>query len=246
LAPEVSPDPVATPPRVDSRAPKVRITFDPGARLITNTVDSVVVEYYRRLRTKIEQQKATKSLRSLLVVSPSPQEGKTVTVMNLGLSFAQLPSFRVLVVDGDLRKGSIGNLLGMDNQPGLTNLVDGSAKLDEAVLRCDDTGVHFLLRGNSTVPPAELLHSPQLRTELRRMSEQFDLVLVDSAPVNLVTDTQLLAGSCDAVLLVARAFYTTRKSLELAVQDLSQFRIIGTVLNGGPCTHSYRGYKGYY
>ncbi len=78
------------------------------------------------------------------------------------------------------------------------------------------------------MPPAELLHSPQLGKQLRRLSEQFDLVLVDSAPVNLITDTQLLAGSCDAVLLVARAFSTTRKSLELAIQDLSQFRIIGT------------------
>jgi Mrp family chromosome partitioning ATPase len=95
------------------------------------------------------------------------------------------------------------------------------------------------------VPPAELLHSPQLGKQLRLVSEQFDLVLVDSAPVNLITDTQLLAGSSDAILLVARAFSTTRKSLELAVQDLSQFRIIGTVLNGGPRSQGYH-YKGYY
>jgi Mrp family chromosome partitioning ATPase len=78
------------------------------------------------------------------------------------------------------------------------------------------------------------------------MSEQFDLVLVDSAPVNLISDTQLLAGCCDAVLLVARAFSTTRKSMEQAVQELSPFRIIGTVLNGGPRAHNYRRYKGYY
>ena len=134
----------------------------------------------------------------------------------------------------------------MDNHAGLTNLLDGSAGLEDAVVKCDDIPVHFMLRGNSKVPPAELLNSPQLGTQLRRVSEQFDLVLVDSAPVNLITDTQLLAGSCDAVLLVARAFSTTRKSLELAVQDLSQYRIIGTVLNGGPRTKAYRGYKGYY
>ena len=84
------------------------------------------------------------------------------------------------------------------------------------------------------------------RSQFRRISEQFDLVLVDSAPVNLIADAQLLAGCCDAVLLVARAFSTTRKSLEQAVQDLSPFRIIGTVLNGGPRTQVYRRYKGYY
>jgi Mrp family chromosome partitioning ATPase len=124
--------------------------------------------------------------------------------------------------------------------------MDGSAKLEDAVLKCDDIPLHFILRGNSKMPPAELLHSPQLGTQFRRICEQFDLVLVDSAPLNLVTDTQLLAGSCDAVLLVARAFSTTRKALEQAVQDLSPFRIIGTVLNGGPSSQNYRHYKGYY
>lgn len=223
-----------------------RIVFDPKARLITNAADSVVAEYYRRLRTKIMQQQATKPFRSLLVVSPSPQEGKTVTVLNLGLSFATLPSFKVLVVDGDLRRGNMGRLLGVDHHPGLTDLLDGSAKLEDAVMKCDDISLNFMPRGNSKVPPAELLHSPQLGTQLRRVAEQFDLVLVDSAPVNLITDTQLLAGCCDAILLVARAFSTTRKSLELAVQDLSQYRIIGTVLNGGPRNQVYRRYKGYY
>jgi capsular exopolysaccharide synthesis family protein len=226
-------------------APPIQITFDPKARLITNAADSVVTEYYRRLRTKILQQQATKPFRSLLVVSPSPREGKTVTVLNLGLTFATLPSFKILVVDGDLRKGNIGKLLGVENHLGLTNLLDGSATLGEAVLKCADVPVHILPRGNSKVPPAELLHSPQLGKQLRLVSEQFDLVLVDSAPVNLITDTQLLAGSSDAILLVARAFSTTRKSLELAVQDLSQFRIIGTVLNGGPRSQGYH-YKGYY
>ena len=245
LLPKDVPD-LAARPEDKSFGSKIQIALDTGARLITNTADTVVAEYYRRLRTKILQQQATKSFRSLLVVSPSPQEGKTVTVLNLALSFASLPSFKVLVVDGDLRRGNIGKLLGMDDHAGLTNLLDGSAGLDDVALKCDDIPVHFVLRGNSKVPPAELLNSPQLGTQLRRMSEQFDLVLVDSAPVNLITDTQLLAGSCDAVLLVARAFSTTRKSLELALQDLTQCRIIGTVLNGGPRTKVYRGYKGYY
>src|SRR5580765_7128085 len=146
-------------------APKIQITFDPKARLITNAADTVVTEYYRRLRTKILQQQATKPFRSLLVVSPSPKEGKTVTVLNLGLSFATLPSFKVLVVDGDLRRGNIGKLLGVENHLGLTNLLDGSASVEDAVLKCDDIPMHFLMRGNSKVPPAELLHSPQLGTQ---------------------------------------------------------------------------------
>src|ERR1017187_4977778 len=230
----------------DSIAPKIPIALDPKARLITNAADSVVSEHYRKLRTRILQLQAMKPFRTLLVVSPSPKEGKTVTVLNLGLSFAMLDSYKVLVVDGDLRKGNIGKLLGVDDRPGLTNLIDGSAKLEDAILKCDDIPIHFLLHGNSKIQAAELLNSPQLGKQLRRISEQFDLVLLDSAPVNLITDTQLLAGSCDAVLLVARAFSTTRKSLEQAVQDLSPHRIIGTVLNGGPRSLGYRRYNGYY
>jgi capsular exopolysaccharide synthesis family protein len=235
-----------TQPPSDSIAPKISIAFDPKARLITNAANSVVSEHYRKLRTRILQLQAMKPFRTLLVVSPSPKEGKTVTVLNLGLSFSMLDSFKVLVVDGDLRKGNIGKLLGVDDRPGLTNLIDGSAKLEDAILKCDDIPIHFLLHGNSKIQAAELLNSPQLGKQLRRISEQFDLVLVDSAPVNLITDTQLLAGSCDAVLLVARAFSTTRKSLEQAVQDLSPHRIIGTVLNGGPRSLGYRRYNGYY
>jgi Mrp family chromosome partitioning ATPase len=77
------------------------------------------------------------------------------------------------------------------------------------------------------------------------MTEQFDLVLVDSPPANLVTDVQLLAANCDAVLLVARAFSTTRKAFEEAVHNLQPFRVIGTVLNGGTAKRSYR-YNEYY
>jgi capsular exopolysaccharide synthesis family protein len=156
-------------------------------------------------------------------------------VINLGLSFALLPSFKVLMVDGDLRRGSLGNWLGMDqNTPGLSNLLEGSVTLEDVVLQSDDTPFAFIVRGNSKVPPAELLNSPHLASHFRAMGKHFDLVLVDSPPVNLITDTQLLAGGCDAVLLIARAFATTRKALKNAIQELAPFNVIGTVLNGGP------------
>jgi len=123
-----------TQPQNSSFATKVHVAFDLKARLVTNAADSAVSEHYRRLRTKILQQQATKPFRSLIVVSPSPQEGKTVTVLNLGLTFAMLPSFKVLVVDGDLRRGNIGERLGVENHPGLTDLIEGSAKMEDVVL----------------------------------------------------------------------------------------------------------------
>jgi len=223
-----------------------KVVFDPSARVIPHAADSIVVEYYRRLRTKVLQQHAAKPFRTLVVTSPGPQEGKTVTVLNLGLSFAMLPDLKVLVIDGDLRRGSLGKWLRVGEHPGLSNLLDGSAKLEDTVLKYGDGPLSFLVRGTSPASPAELLHSMDLRKHFQHMEEQFDLVLVDSPPINLITDTQLLAACCDAVLLIARAFQTTRKAFEKAVQDLAPFRVIGTVLNGGTKVQPYRKYGGYY
>jgi Mrp family chromosome partitioning ATPase len=101
------------------------------------------------------------------------------------------------------------------------------------VLKSDDNPMHVVLRGTSEVPPPELLNNASLGMHLRRLAEYFDLVLVDSPPVNLLADAYLLANHCDAVMLIARAFSTNQKDFDKAVQDLRRFRIIGTVLNGG-------------
>jgi polysaccharide biosynthesis transport protein len=220
--------------------------LDQHARVIPNAVDQAVVEHYRRLRTKLIQQQTAKPFRSVMITSAGPQEGKTVTVLNLGLSCAMLPDFKVLVVDGDIRRGSLGKWLGVDDNRGLSNLIDGSAGLDEVILKADDLPLHFMARGNSPVSAAELLNSSYLGNCIQKISEYFSLVLIDSPPVNLVTDAQLLAGSCDAVLLVVRAFVTTRKSLERTIQDLQAFRVLGTVLNCGTQAQIYGRYRGYY
>jgi protein-tyrosine kinase len=223
------------------------VVLDKTARLIPHAVDPTVIEHYRRLRTKIMQQHRTKPFRSLLVTSPNPGEGKSVTALNLGLSFAMLPSFRVVVVDGDLRKGSLGRWLGVAQRPGLSNLIEGSATLEDVVLKSDESPMCFVVSGTSEASPGELLNSAELGGHFRRLSQHFDMIVVDSSPVNLITDTQLLAASCDAILLVARAFATTHKSLEKAVHDLAPFRIVGTILNGG-LEHQrdsyYYGYRG--
>jgi Mrp family chromosome partitioning ATPase len=125
-------------------------------------------------------------------------------------------------------------------------LIDGSAGLDEVILKSDDLPVHFKPRGNSSISAAELLNSPRLGNCIQKIGEYFSLVLIDSPPVNLVTDAQLLASSCDAVLLVVRAFLTTRKALERTVQDLQAFRVLGTVLNCGTQAQIVGRYRGYY
>jgi non-specific protein-tyrosine kinase len=157
-----------------------------------------------------------------------------------------LPNFKVLLMDGDLRKGSLGKWLGVRHAPGLGNLLDGSATLNQVVLKSEDLPLHFIVGGTSKVPSSELLNSPELGSHLRRLAEQFDLVLVDSSPVNMIADAQLLAANCDAVLLVARVFSTTAKAFEKAAADLAQYRIVGSILNGASSGQLYRRYEGYY
>jgi capsular exopolysaccharide synthesis family protein len=224
----------------------VHASLDRRARLIPHSADSVVVEHYRRLRTKLLQEHEGRPFRSLMIGSPNPQEGKTVTALNLALSYAMLPSCRVLIVDGDLRKGSLGKWLAVDGPPGLSDLIEGTATMKEVILKAEELPIHFVLRGNSKILAGELLNSSHLKDYFRQMAEQFDIVIVDSPPVNLITDAQLLAGCCDAVLLVARAFSTTRKAFEKTVQDLQSFRIVGTILNGGTRMQNYRRYNHYY
>ncbi len=222
------------------------LSLDPKARIIPHGVDPVVVEHYSKLRTKILQEQQARPFRSLVVTSSYPQEGKTVTTLNLGLSFGLLPSYKVLLIDGDLRRGSLGKWLGIDDHAGLSNVVDGSAQLEDVVLKCNEYPIHFMLRGTSGESPVELLQSPKLKAELQRVSQHYDLVLIDSPPVNLLADVQLLAGSTDAVLMISRAYTTTRSSFEKAAHDLSGFRIVGAVLNGGAQPKRYGRYRNYY
>jgi capsular exopolysaccharide synthesis family protein len=176
-----------------------------------------------------------------VVTSAAPQEGKTVTVLNLALSFASLPDFKVLVIDGDLRRGTLGRWLGVpDERPGLSNLLAGTAQLEDVVLKSDEVPMHFMVRGTEEVRD---LHPSHFNGHFQKLGEMYDLVLIDSPPVNLLADVQLLAANADGVLLVARAFSTTRKSLEKAAQELAPFRVIGAVLNAGVEQKAY-GYYG--
>jgi len=222
---------------------KTSAGLDQKARLLPHSAHPMLADYYRRLRTKILQQKEQKPFRSLVVTSAAPQEGKTVTVMNLALSFCSLPNFKVVVVDGDFRKGTLGKWLGVDDaQPGLSNLFCGTARLEDVVLKSDEIPMDFIVAGTEEIRD---LHPSHFGGYFQKLGEIYDLVLIDSPPVNLIADVQQLAANADAVLLVARAFSTTKKSLEKAAQELSPFRIIGAVLNAGVGQKAYRYYGQY-
>lgn len=242
-------DPLVSEPVTEKKLTLGQLTdaaLDEGAPLIPNAIDPAVLEHYRLLRTKIIQVQSEKTFRSLLIASASSGEGKTVTVLNLALVFSMLPSYKVLVIDGDIRKGSLSELVNIDGRPGLGNLLEGTSTVEDVVLKSYDVPFCFVGRGTSKASPPELLHAARWQKQMQLLTRHFDLVLIDSPPVSLVADAQLLAAGADATLLVARAFKTRENALKKMSQDFRKFRVIGTVLNCGNGIGSYRRYKSYY
>jgi polysaccharide biosynthesis transport protein len=195
--------------------------------------NSPAAESYRSLRTSLQFARQEQQLRSLVVTSPGPAEGKTATLANLGIVFAQAGE-RVVLVSCDLRRPRIGQFLGMDEQVGLTGVLLDERTLEETIVPVPGFERLSLLPAGEVPPnPAELLESARARDIFTRLRDQYDLVLIDSPPVLPVTDAVVLSRHADATLMLAAAGQTRRSDLHRAVEKLDQVgvTIIGTVLN---------------
>ena len=195
---------------------------------------SPVAEAYRRLRTNLEFASLDSSLRTLLVTSAGPDEGKSTTLSNLAVSIAQAGR-RVILVDGDLRHPRLHELFGLDNRQGLTTVVSqagGDIPLQESGVN----GLRVLAAGPLPDIPADLIASPAVETLIATLREQADIVLFDAPPVVTVTDAAVLASKVDGVLLVINAGRTRREYAQRAKALLAQVhaRVVGAVLTNAP------------
>jgi capsular exopolysaccharide synthesis family protein len=194
---------------------------------------SPAAESYRSLRTSLQFIRQERHLRSIVVTSPGVAEGKTATLANLGVVFAQAGE-RVVLISCDLRRPRIGSFFALDEQEGLSNVLLGQRTLEEAVQPVPGFDRLSLLPAGPVPPnPAELLNSARAQDVLARLQEHFDLVLIDSPPVLPVTDAAILSRCADATLMLAAAGQTRRGDLHRAVEKLDQVgaTIVGIVLN---------------
>ncbi len=203
----------------------------------------VEVEQFRGLRSRVQEFRDLKKLKSILVTSGLPQEGKSFIAVNLAINLARHKNSRVLLIDGDMRRSTMHQYLGSSHSPGLPEYLSGKADLLEVMQFPEDSQerdpmMNAVLNNLALIPggeggdmAADLTASKRFSELLTAMEPYFDWILIDSPPVLLVSDAVNMARSSDAVLLVARSGVTTFPTAQRAQQELRAANVIGFVLN---------------
>lgn len=204
-------------------------------------------EAFKVLRSNLHFLTIDKEVKSLLITSTAPDEGKSTISANLALTLAQTGK-RVLLIDCDLRMPMLHKIFKVSNFRGLTNLLADMTTLEEAVQEIEETDVHFLSAGPIPPNPAELLASDKMTELLNTLKASYDYVLVDAPPVLAVTDAVLLSPKVDGVILVSAVNKTRVDRAKEARDQLyrANARILGVVLNGVERTRDDQYYYYYY
>ncbi len=204
-------------------------------------------EAFRLLRTNLQFLDLEQQPRSIVITSAVPGEGKTVTSANLAVALAQAGR-RVLLIDGDLRRPRVASLLDLDGAVGLTSVLVGSAELEDAIQVHAASGLNFLASGPKPPNPTEILQSRVTHDLLKRLRDDFDIVIVDAPPLLPVADAAVIATATDGAIVVARHGKTTREQLREAVNRLDNVgaRVFGVVINMIPRRAANSYYYYYY
>lgn len=267
-----APAPVALPVPFDQPAAAAPAAQEPGATVSQHHVTPTLwkpqfthlpalhergrgLEQFRTLRSHMLEFRNTEALKTILVSSGLPQEGKSFVAANLALSFARYKSARVLLIDGDMRRSSLHILLGCSNDVGLATYLSGRATIDEimqrAVLENDHPmaqafgSLTFIAGGSDGDNASDLSANKRFDELIQRVGPSFDWIIVDTSPVNLVADGVNLSSACDAVLLVVRGGVTKLETAQRALNELKSSKVLGVVLNAVEDLPSATGYYGY-
>ena len=219
------------------------------------------VEQFRSLRARIQEMRDLKPLKSILISSGLPQEGKSFVAANLAISLARNKHSKVLLIDGDMRRYTLHQILGCDSEPGLSEYLAGKATVTEVMQRPDLSqggstngsgmrkagfpAITFIAGGNGGDKAADLSGNHRFEELIGAVSPMFDWIVVDSSPVLPVSDAVNLARACDGVLLVARGGVTDLTTAQRAQSELKASNLLGFVLNAvvkAPQLGTYYGY----
>jgi succinoglycan biosynthesis transport protein ExoP len=206
---------------------------------------SVGAEAYRTLRTNLIFSQAIQTLRTIVITSPSPKDGKTTTAANLAVTFAQ-QGMRVLIIDCDMRKARLHNMFERQREPGFSQLLAKQATVEQVVQQTSIENLSLIAAGLLPANPSELLGSAIARTTIESLAGQYDIVILDTPPVHVAADALILGSMANGVLLVLRAGYSEREAAQEALQRLLNVgaHVVGAVLNDPD--HKVPEYGSYY
>lgn len=192
------------------------------------------VEAYKSLRTNLSFLSGTSQCKVVMITSSVPEEGKSNVAINLSMTLAE-GGKRVLLMDCDLRKGSLSRYLNVKrSHPGISNVVAGQCGLSDALVTVNNEQFTLLPVGPIPPNPAEMLATDKMASLLKAAREAFDYVIVDTPPVSVVTDAAVLSRLVDGTVLVVRPGVTTIQGAQLSKKNLESVNahILGVILNG--------------
>lgn len=194
--------------------------------------NSVVVEQYRTIRTNIEYAGLNEQMQTIMVTSAAPEEGKSTTIANIAVVFAQQGK-KVLLIDADLRKPTTHYTLSLSNAYGLTTVLTKQKTLRDSITSTNIPNLDVLTSGPIPPNPAELLGAQAFNEMLDELKGMYDTVLIDTPPILAVTDAQILANKCDGSILVLSSGKTEIEGAKKAKDILSKGsgKLLGAVLN---------------
>lgn len=193
---------------------------------------SPVAEAYRSLRTNIQFSSADKVIRTIMVTSAGPGEGKSTTAGNLATTYAQAEQ-KVLLIDADLRKPTVQHTFMISNRYGLTNVLTNQCKVQEVISETFVPNLYVLPSGAHCPNPAELLASERMRNLIAELKEHFDTIIIDTPPSLAVADAQIVATICDGVVLVVDSGKVKISQSQKVKEKLEHVnaKVLGVVMN---------------
>jgi capsular exopolysaccharide synthesis family protein len=207
------------------------------------------MEEFRTLRTRLNHMKTLQPIHTVVVTSPSPAEGKSLSATNLALAEAHLANNVTLLADFDFRRPIVHSLFQTTRSPGITDYLLGKVPLHQALRKIAGTNLYIMPAGEAVINPLELLNLREVKTLLDRLPTLFNWVILDSPPLLFAADANLLSTLCHGTLLVVRIGHTTIDSVTRAMQSLCNNNVLGIVVNGarrGELYSKYTYYHSYY
>ena len=230
----------------DKKKKKKKDRTDKHVKLTDKDVPFSVVESYKSIRTNVNFALSTFERKVFTVTSTSPAEGKSTTSANIAIALAQGGS-KILLIDGDLRKSVQHKVFSLSNKRGLSTAIGKMEKLDDCIAKNVMENLDVMTAGPIPPNPSELLASENMTEILDRLCERYDTIIIDTPPVNVVTDSMELAKNVSGTIMVIRYGETTTDDVEEAMKKIEfcQMNMLGFILNGVKTKHTGKYYSKY-